>query len=262
MPALSSVALCCLLDGAADDWAESASRFLQSYQQLSAGRDHTFYLLLFGFFDDEKLQRARSKFGGIAHAEIIVSGDGTGFKIYREAVGKAPEDLLCFIGSDCEILGDLWLAKLVTNLEMPDVGLVGVAGSYRSRIPPSSHIFPNIHLCTDVWAIRRGLLINILRDGALEGTPDREALENGPANLTERVTAIGKEVLAVGRNGRGYGPRWWPRSETYYRGTQSNLLISTRRSRAFNAMPWNDKLLAAQEVWGVYLDDSSMNLLR
>lgn len=261
MSAPASIALYCLVDGTAEEWAVSASRFLKSLKYWPAGADYDFYLVLYGFVDETKRDEAKHIFGSISYFEVLLLDARDDTDAYRKVVAIGSQKMICFVRSDCEILGDRWLAKLIAVLEVPEVGAVGPVGSYRATSPTNSAIFPSPHLCTDAWAIRRGLLCKILRAAQLEAAPDRAEFESGPRNLTVRVAAEGKKVLVVGRNGRGYDPRMWPRSETFFRGNQANLLISTARSRAFSAMIWSDKLLAAQNIWGIYLDESNMSLL-
>lgn len=256
------IALCYLLDGTVDDWEFSASRFLDSYKLNPAGRDHRVCLVLRGFETEEEIAQARHLFEAIPHSELLASADKDEVGVYGMVAAEVQEDVLCFVRADCMILGDLWMAKLAVNLEMPDVGVVGVAGSYGlSDADGERQQFPNVHLCTDVFAARRDLLLTIFQDIGPAAKLGMEEFECGRMSLTERVLARGKKVLVIGRNGRGYSPRWWPRSDTFCRGTQSNLLISTKSSRAFARMRWNDKLRAAYDVWGIYLDDNNANLL-
>lgn len=65
----------------------------------------------------------------------------------------------------------------------------------------------------------------------------------------------------VGRNGRGYPPRWWPYSETFRQGTQANLLVGDNQTRNFNAMVWLEKIELSQATWGPYLQEKNLTMM-
>ncbi len=84
--------------------------------------------------------------------------------------------------------------------------------------------------------------------------------ESGPQSMTRQIIAMGREVLLVGRNGRGYSPKWWPTSDTFRQGTQSNLLVADNQSRNFTAMPWSEKQELVLRTWGRFIREEELIL--
>jgi hypothetical protein len=79
--------------------------------------------------------------------------------------------------------------------------------------------------------------------------------ESGPCSMTRQVLVSGSEVLVVGRNGRGYSPKHWTTSDTFWQGTQSNLLVADNQTRSFSALPWPERHEVVLRTWGRYLHD-------
>ena len=65
----------------------------------------------------------------------------------------------------------------------------------------------------------------------------------------------GLKVLVVGRDGRGFSPKFWPGSETFRQGNQENLLVADNQTRAFTETVWAEKAVICQRTWGPHLDD-------
>ena len=158
------------------------------------------------------------------------------------------------LNSSSEILSPHWLYKLAANLSIPDVGMVGATASYESlaflnRAFPK---FPNIHIRTNAFMIARALFCNLTKGVAIADKMDAHLLESGPDSLSQQVLSMGKEILVVGRNGRGYSPPLWPTSGTFRLGNQENLLISDNRTRQFSSTSPGEKEFTVHRTWGRY----------
>ncbi len=158
--------------------------------------------------------------------------------------------------TNSEILGAGWLLKLAVNLDQPKVGMVGATGSFESLsgMDPRFAIFPNVHLRSNAFMIRRSLLLEIAGEIEISDKLDAYLFESGPASLTNEVLRRGLDVQIVGRNGRGYPPRWWPRSETFRRLTQDNLLIADNQTRHYMDAVWSLKHALVLNTWGPFVD--------
>jgi hypothetical protein len=109
--------------------------------------------------------------------------------------------------------------------------------------------------------IERELFSSMLAGTVIRDKSDADLIESGPVSLTRRVLAQGLDVQIVGRNGRGYPPRWWPSSDTFHQGCQSNLLIGDNQTRAYIAATWNEKRTLVENTWGQYLDPCNALIL-
>ena len=89
---------------------------------------------------------------------------------------------------------------------------------------------------------------------------DAYHFESGRQSLTRQILAMGREILLVGRNGRGYSPKWWLTSDTFQQGTQSNLLIADNQTRNFTALRWPEKREFVLRTWGHYIREEAVTL--
>lgn len=151
-----------------------------------------------------------------------------------------------------EILAEDWLRKLAVNLALPNIGLVGATGSYESltQLDESFPEFPNIHIRSNALTIERELFCEITKRLVISDKLDGYQFESGRQSLTRQVIALHREVLVVGRNGRGYSPQWWPTSDTFRQGTQGNLLVADNQTRNFATYPWPKKREFVMMSWG------------
>jgi hypothetical protein len=249
------IAVAYLARGADSGWQSSLGRFIDSYEKYAAGVDHVLHVLFKGFADAGSLRDAQLLFGNLEHEAWFLQDDSLDIGAYIEWANANPAKYICAFGTSSEILSDKWLQKLKVNLELPNVDLVGATGSYESLSEMSSDFppFPNVHVRSNAFMIRRELFCELTRDTLITDKISAYQFENGSSSLTQRVIAGGSEVLVVGANGRGYAPPYWPSSGTFRQGTQDNLLVADNQTRDFAAMRWPDKQAFAARTWGKYI---------
>ncbi len=227
-------------------------RFLASYQRYPAGRDLNLYVIFKGFPSVAERTRAVSLFEPIRHDAIFTADDAFDIGAYVQAAAQIPEQKICFLNTNAEILCEEWLAKLAHNLEQPGVGLVGATGSYESLRDLDSRFpeFPNIHIRSNAFMVDRDLFSSIAAQFTFRDKLDAFLFESGPESMTRQVLSSGLQALVVGRNRQGYAWRLWPRSDTFRQGRQSNLLIGDNQTRHFDALSAPDRRALARWTWG------------
>lgn len=237
------------------DWFLSCERFLDSYRRNRAGVKHSLYVIFKGFTHNTDVEKAKTLFCCVPHNPVFLGDDSFDIGAYIEWANMIEEELICVFNTASEILAPDWLYKLAINLTMPNVGLVGATASYESLNELSSVIppFPNIHIRLNAFMIDRGLFCSITEGLKISQKMDAYHFESGPQNMTRQVLAMGKEVLLVGGNGRGYSPEFWAASDTFRQGTQKNLLVADNQTRTFSALPWSDKRYFVVKTWGQYI---------
>ncbi|MES1180145.1 MAG: hypothetical protein ABUL43_03010 [Hyphomicrobium sp.] len=240
-------------------WNESLSRFCLSYQKYHAGVDHRVYVAFKGFDSAEDLARAQRLLSSIDHVPLLTGDEGFDIAAYRHIANQSEEANVCFLNSYSEILCDHWLLKLWMNFNEPGVGLVGATGSYESMFDgekqPSFSPFPNPHIRSTAFLIANKTFQELTEHLTFTSKEDAFAFESGTNGMTRRILQASLDVRIVGKNGRGYSPKWWPESGTFRQGRQENLLVGDNQTRQFSAMIFPEKQFFAQRTWGIYLQE-------
>ncbi|MCJ2136753.1 hypothetical protein MKK69_22340 [Methylobacterium sp. J-026] len=234
------------------DHADRFRRFAASYRAHPAGHDHALYVIFKGFADATQRSAAEEAFDGLPVQAIDTDDLSFDLGAYADALSRVREDHVCFLNTNAELNAPHWLAKLLRNLDSPGVGLVGATGSFESlryinRLFPD---FPNPHLRTNAFAMRREHAAALLGTYAIRSKLDAFFAESGPDGLTRRVMALGLTCLIVGADGRGYAPPLWPESETSRQGGQANLLVHDNYTRGFEAMDARARTEVTFASWG------------
>lgn len=247
-----TIAVAYLARGADHDWLTSFERFLHSYRRYPSGVKHSLYVLFKGFANNADLESAKVLFSSVPHKQVNLGDENFDIGAYIEWANMIDEDLICVLNTASEILAQNWLHKLAVNLALPNVGLVGATGSYEG-LSEINVAFPNIHIRSSAFMINRRLFCSITEGQKIANKIDAYNFESGPQGLTKQVLAKGKEILLVGRNGRGYTPKFWASSDTFRQGRQKNLLVADNQTRNFEAFPWNEKREFVIRTWGQYI---------
>ena len=250
----SSPAIAYLVRGVGMDWRQSAERFVRSYAACPAGIEHVTYVIYKGFESKTEKDEARRILAPIAHHELTTDDDTFDIGAYAAASMKITESDICFLNSHSELLGPEWLLKLSVNLSIPGMGLVGATGSFESPHHPG----PNPHIRTTAFMIRRKDFVEAVDGVEIRSKEDAYRVENGPASLTRRIRDSGRAVCIVGRNGRGYAPRWWPCSDIFRQGCQANLLVGDNHTRGYARATFEEKRSLVELTWGRYAQGRSL----
>jgi hypothetical protein len=216
-----------------------------------------------GFADARALDEAKNLFGSVRYQPVLLHNDRCGIGNCIELANRIHEDLICVLDRPSEILADDWLRKLAVNLALPNVALVGATGSYEGlkQLKQSSPMFPNPHIRLNAFMIDREVFRSIGRNQVFAGPLDALDFESGRQSLTRQILAMSRDVLLVGRNGRGYSPKWWPASDTCFQSTQGNLLVADDQTRGFAALRWPAKRAVALSAWGSYIREEQLMVM-
>jgi glycosyltransferase involved in cell wall biosynthesis len=251
-----SIAVAYLARGADKNCFQSFERFRDSYKNNHAGCTHSFYIIFKGFSSDDDLNKAVNLFEGIPFSPVFLEDDKFDLGAYIEWANQINHDLICMLNTASEIQATDWLCKLAVNLMTPNMGLVGATGSYESLydLSPLYKKFPSPHIRSNAFMIDRALFCSITDGVAIRNKMDALLLESGPHSITARIFNRGKNILIVGKNGRGYSTEFWPKSGTFRQNQQENLLVGDNQTRDFlNLIPEQRKIILFK-TWGNYLD--------
>ena len=245
--------------------------FLESYLEYPAGADHELLILYKGFSSDFDVAPYEELLKSTPHTFLIVSDFGFDLGSYFIAAEKCNSKYFCFLNSFCVILDKNWLLKLYHHISEPGVGLVGTTGSWGSLCPRKKpynknmhymvklvrsltlpvlrpligayfDYFPNYHIRTNGFMIARDIMLRITR-AILFTKLQAFYLESGKKSITNQILKMGLKPIVVGKDGRGYEKHEWDISNTFWRGSQENLLISDNQTRKYDsgASDWKEK---------------------
>lgn len=261
---------------------EPFRHFLTSYLENPAGVDHDLLVIYKGFNLEADISPYENLLQDVPHSFLTVADVGFDLRPYFIAAEKYNSKYFCFLNSFSLILDKDWLLKLYRHINQPGVGLVGATGSWGSigsgaktrKYPIYERLarfvlrkwrgihfdsFPNYHLRTNSFMIARNNMLKI-RCGTLLTKKQMYRLESGKNSITKQIEQMGLKVIVIGKDGKGYNKYEWNVSNTFWRGTQDNLLIADNQTRKFDtASPeWRRKweLFA----WGASADEPCNNI--
>lgn len=250
-----TVAVMYLARGSDLDHLDRFKAFAASYRSHEAGCPHTLYVIFKGFANHEERREAEKIFHDFKFFSVETDDLHYDIGAYADALPSVIEDYVCFLNTNSNIASPYWLEKLIRNLECPGVGMVSATGSYESLyyINRTFPKFPNPHLRSNAFALRRAYAAEILRSYTITGKLDTFHIESGGDGITRQVMGRGLTVLIVGADGRGYPPHHWAQSETFRQGTQGNLLVHDNQTKAFESMDAAQRHRIMSATWGVAL---------
>lgn len=248
-----SVGVFYLARGADNDAMQKFTSFRDSYQRYCPGAEHSLCVIFKGFDNSVELQASQDALAGLNYTSFYVDDDRYDVGAYFAVASRSSFDLVCFLNTSCRILGGDWLLKLAANAARADVGVVSCTGSYEAPQHPDvrvNAVFPNPHVRTNAFLLRRQTFLAMAPRVPLTSKLNAHLFEHGVSGMTRQVADQGRKALVVGRDGRGYEPAEWPRSETFRRGGQSNLLIADNRTTEYEQAPLAEKRALFHLAWG------------
>ena len=109
--------------------------------------------------------------------------------------------------------------------------------------------FPSCHIRTNAFMIS-GELMKTLKRPSMKTKMDAYRFESGRKGLTSQILAMGKRVIVVGKDGRGYEKEEWRESRTFWRYEQENLLIADNQTRDYQEGSSERRRYLSDFAWG------------
>jgi len=259
---------------------EPLRRFLDSYVRYPAGLPHELLFILKGFRRGVVPPEIAMLLNQVQHRSIAVADRGFDIEPYRAAALQLRQQYVCFFNSFSEILADGWLEKLYRHASAPGVGIAGATGSWESlrstyenscrerqtmlphkwvlrgmelrRLRDAFPPFPNPHLRTNAFCIRRDLFLEAVGNLKIRDKMAAHRFESGRDGLNGRIVSKGLSLLVVGRDGTGFTVEQWPKSLTFRFGNQENLLVADNRTRHYEMSGESEKPLLSSHAWGMF----------
>lgn len=262
---------------------EPFRRFLASYLVNPAGIGHDLLILYKGFYRKADIAPYEELLKDIPHSFLTVADFGFDLRPYFVAAKKHDSKYFCFFNSFSIILDKDWLLKFYRHINQPGVGLVGATGSWGSIRPGQAErpelpwykrlarkwlgscfgiyfdAFRNYHLRTNSFMIARDNMLKI-RHGMILTKMHAWILESGKNSITKQIERMGLKPVIVGKDGNGYDKHEWDVSNTFWRGTQGNLLISDNQTRKYDTATLEWKQKWERFAWGKLLNEPGSHI--
>ena len=254
--------------------------FLESYRSKSAGLTHTLNIALKGFADLGDARQYIDEISDLDCTSFVVNNTGYDIGTYYDFARNSSYSYYCFLNSKSLILDNNWLGKIYDYAQLPDVGMVGATGSFESLLTdylqqrkeagklwwpwremvrnswfnelrhrlyfPS---FPNIHLRTNAFMIRKEVFLN-LRHRPIINRIDAARFESGRHSVSRQIKSMKLNVLVVGRDGNAYNSDNWAESGTFWQGNQTNLLVADNQTEKYDTSIEAQRRLLSRKAWG------------
>ena len=259
---------------------EPFKQFLESYLKYPAGIRHELLILYKGFTRSAERAPYEALLSGVRHSFLTVADFGFDLRAYFVAAERSGSEYLCFLNSFAVLMDKDWLHKLYRHVIKPEIGIVGATGSWgsvcsgpltkRKNLPlwkkilkpllrPARRVyfdryfdtFPNYHIRTNGFMISRNTMGRIRR-GVILTKMQVYRLESGKNSITKQVEQMGLTAVVVGKDGLMYEKEHWASSGTFWRGDQSNLLISDNQTRKYDNGDADDRRRLEQFAWGSF----------
>ncbi len=210
--------------------SQHLAAFLASYDSHPTGHPHDLVFLLKGCSPAQAAER-RNLIGERPCHILDIPDSDTDIATYFQAAERITHDICCFTNSFAIIDAPHWLNHMVEPLARNSgIGVVGASGSWEMHSPATP--FPNPHIRTNGFAIRRDLFLSLEREG-VETRAGALEFEAGANSMTRQVRDRKLEACVVDRNGTCWQPGDWPKSRTYRAGEQEGLLVRDNRTDVY-----------------------------
>jgi len=220
--------------------------FLESYLACSNRTQHELLVILKGFHGEREYASYIQRLKGLDCRLLLLPDTGLDLGAYRLAAKLFTHfDRMCFLNSFSVIKDPQFLDKMMTALT-PDVGVVGVSGSWESMTANPARLglfkrtimpllyqpWPNPHIRTNAFLMRRDVMLAVWPRWFVNRS-HTHVFESGRRSLTRRVQQLGLQTVVVGRDGKAYQPEDWPLSGTFRAAHQSNLMVGDNQTRRY-----------------------------
>jgi hypothetical protein len=257
------------------------SNFLNSYLKNPAGVEHDLLIIYKGFSRKGGIDPYEKLLKEVPHSYLMVADFGFDLRPYFIAAKKYKSEYFCFLNSFSVILDKDWLLKLYTQIAKPGIGLAGATGSWGSISSGAQtrqyatyekvarfiirkwrsiyfYPFPNHHLRTNGFMVARTTWLKV-RNGVILNKMHAYRLESGKDSITNQIENMGLRSIVVGKDGKGYEKSEWNISNTFWRGSQSNLLIADNQTRKFALENYEWRRKWELFAWGELINTPQQN---
>ena len=195
-------------------------RFVTAYRTTTG---HTPYELIFLCKGNGAVEQVRKVAADLTPTIKTVPDRGFDIGSYVRVASVLDHQILCFTNSWAQPRVPCWLDFLVSAVRDPSIGIAGATGSLEAV--PRHTRFPNPHLRSNAFAIRRDLFLQL----HLPEPRDKLSailLEAGPRGITRQVIDRGLRAVVVSNGGFCHEIAQSRKAGVYRSHNQCNLIVA------------------------------------
>lgn len=231
---------------------EALAQFLAAHAAHPCGGDYELVLACKGFDDAEDLLRWKQRWADIEPRPRLLRMPDRGFDIgtYRSVATVLKSEFVCFTNSWSRPLVDGWLALMLRAIRQPGVGIVGATGSLEAVKLPRWPDFPNAHIRSNAFMMRRNLFLELDIPEPRQKF-DANELEAGTNSITRQVVdKLGLSAVIACADGRIVDVANAQSAGTFRVGEQEQLLVADNRTDDYANAPRERREHLQRIAWG------------
>ena len=219
-------------------------RFVAAYR-TTTGR--TPYELVFLCKGNGAVEQVREVAADLTPTIKTVPDRGFDIGSYVRVARVLDHQILCFTNSWARPRVPRWLDFLVAAVRDRTIGIAGATGSLEA-VPPHTR-FPNPHLRSNAFAIRRDLFLQ-LHLPEPQDKLNAILLEAGPRGITKQVVDRGLRAVVVSAGGSCHEIAQSRRAGVYRSHNQCNLIVADNITDLYDRSPPAYRADLEQWAWG------------
>lgn len=265
---------------------DSFLSFVDSYIENPAGINHDLLIIFKGVDNDRSIVKPYISF--LIEKNIVYKflffNKGFDIDAYFFATQEYTADLYYFLNSNSILLSNNWLLNSYKAISRDNtIAIIGSTGSYLSYYSSVFlqakygwefdkgffynyrkyklflkaffywrflfKSFPNSHIRTNAFIIKKELLSQI-KHTLLTTKLKAYQFESGRNSLTNQIRKLGYQFLIIDKKGDTYNDDQWKSSNTFWSGSQENLVVSDNQTRIYDNASSKEKKSMNTLAWG------------
>ena len=218
--------------------------FLNAYRTTTGSKPYELIFLCKGSGAVEQAKAAGSDLLPKIH---VLPDSGFDIGSYVRIARILQHPVLCFVNSWARPRMVGWLDWLVQAAMNPSVGIAGATGSLEG-VPPHTR-FPNPHVRTNAFAIRRNLFLELSLPEPQTKT-DAILLEAGPNSITKQILARRLRAVVVSKGGSAHELTASRGAGVYRSHHQCNLIVSDNVTDLYKRSSRRHRAQMEAAAWG------------
>lgn len=223
---------------------DALQRFVGAYRGAGGNPPHDLIFLCKG---NGSVEQVKSAAAGLAYQIHVLPDQGFDMGSYVRISRIVPQKILCFVNSWAKPRMPGWLDWLAGAAAEASVGIAGATGSLEGV--PHHTGFPNPHVRTNAFAIRRELFLQ-LQLPEPQNKINAILLEAGPNGITKQIMNRSLRAVVVSKGGSRHELTNSRVAGCYRCHNQCNLIVSDNVTDMYDRSTGSMRSQLETSAWG------------